>query len=1312
MTTANSTYSGPELHSLDTNSFEQLVNSLAIRVLGNGHTSFGPGRDGGRDGYFEGAANYPSEADRWSGIWYIQSKFHAPHLSTNPQKWLLAQIESELKAFEQDEDRVYPDIWIIATNIDPSGVPETGSFDKAKELVAKYKPGLEKRFHIWGGKKIIDLLISHPNVAEQYGHFLTPGNVLTALYKNLENERVAISDIIRYLVIREFEANQYTKLDQAGSQSDTRPGVHELFVDLPLRSDRHQYEGHVLADLLKTSSRNHRPSLNQSLQGWDRWEQHPTRARVWFILGGPGQGKSTTGQYFSQLQRASLILGWDGDPIKPHLRDTASSIKKAADQRQHWPNTARIPVTIELREYAKWHSDQDKSSPLGVLSYLATRVQKYLQRPVQTSAFKMALREQSWFFAFDGLDEVPSDVKTDISNEVVEFIDDLAYECDCDALFVCTTRPQGYAGQLDQLTSMRGQLSELGKEKALECAKPVISIGRSPEEIEKGFGILVSAIESSSVASLMKTPLQSHIMAVVVRDGRRPPERRWALFENFYQVIKSREANRDLPDVRLARLLREENKLLKAIHNKIGFTLHAAAERSQGAQTSISRQQFREIAESVVEAMKSEDKPGMVNILEQATETRLVLVNTPDDGESLRYDIRQLQEFFAAEYFYDTVTTEQFRERIAIAGGDAHWREVMHFLFSAMIELARVSEIHEIVILLQHLDSGGTDVAIRDLRRRLAIGASLAARLLQDGVLEQDKRIRTRFEISFESLLSTNEVSLLYPLYSIPHPESRSWLCGLCIKRLEEAVPAESVGAALILLGNMTLEDPQSQYILDLFRQKPIDFRREVLSGAQTTIRGDNLGDFHLKFVFEELLSEDWYDLPISILADFYGAGDTTIKKVCSALNISEVERDLLNILLFERHSPDEKEIVEQVGNVALVSYKMPKLAAIWESKLDRSIFLVPATGRGFLSFVVAIARFNFHMGEAELISLVEQMEAAPLKIWDNIPHGLRRFLPKCIVDFILAGKTGRISKLLSDIQTMEPSVRGVRFTNDVSRSEIDIQSFDRLCILYPSAASIVYFEQDNRSLTEGWGTEFADRMLEAFEADITLVRRIGMLQWGFLANHVSKHNSLRAVELLGKAYTSVDTKFHRWRRIRIEASPFAINLDRHIHLVYHLLLEVFHCYSFSGVGVHRRHSRKPLDHNECRDEIVRIIGGFVDLDVLSSIRLEDATNIDRGVINVILLLLRKVETNSLFGDLYDVLEKTRDCGFLSIVIGLLGLAGGTPCRDSQLFVSRILHLFRDSYEHRDEISVILSTWREGSIFPVFESNPTIWEYS
>jgi hypothetical protein len=66
----------------------------------------------------------------------------------------------------------------------------------------------------------------------------------------------------------------------------------------------------------------------------------------------------------------------------------------------------------------------------------------------------------------------------------------------------------------------------------------------------------------------------------------------------------------------------------------------------------------------------------------------------------------------------------------------------MHFLLSAMIEARRITEIGELVAELDAMNSGYGESSLRTISRRFARGALLTSRLLQDGVLEQDKRIR------------------------------------------------------------------------------------------------------------------------------------------------------------------------------------------------------------------------------------------------------------------------------------------------------------------------------------------------------------------------------------------------------------------------------------------------------------------------------------------------------------------------------------------------------------------------------------------
>lgn len=798
-----------DLTQLDSASFENMVNFLALKVLGSGNTGFAPGPDGGRDGYFKGEAPYPSIEEKWSGEWYIQSKFHKPSLSKNANSWLVSQVQKEIDLYiDTGTLRKIPDIWIIATNIDPSGVSETGSYDKIKKLIRK-NLGPKIKFDIWGGSKILALLAEHPTVSEYYGHFLTPGHILTSLQRTLVDSSAQVEAIISHFIISNFSEQIYTKLEQAGSNSDTRPKIHDLFIDLPFSSVE-SGEGLIFETLISSAANAHRISVwNDFGTMWQAWARTPKRSRVTVIKGGPGQGKSTIGQYFAQIQRAALILA-DGPPVTPSVRAICRDLRDRAIQNNYWPAVPRIPITIELKDFAKWYGSQAEGDPVGVLTYLSMRIKSKIGEDVLIGTFKRALKQASWFITFDGLDEVPNDVKDNVANEIIEFTDELIPEIDADVLILCTTRPQGYSGQFERLDTATVILSSLPPATALSCAAAVVSFGRSSEESESSIAILENALASEQVRELMTTPLQSHIMAVLVRDGGCPPEKRWQLFENFYQVMKKREMLKGFGDPNVAKLLRDSDTLLRAIHSRLGISLHAQAENSSGAETTLAREDFKNLAVKTTKMLIVENVSGIVDALMEATTERLVFVNTPDDNQSVRFDIRQLQEFFAGEFIYTDVNLDELQNRIQIIGSDSHWREVMHFMLSALVVANRSIELIVAIEAVSNLDINTECQDLRILKHRMAAGAILTLRLLNEGVLEQDRRVRDQFLNALKPIFASLNSNILDILTSVNHPNSQAWLLGVMADALDELSEPEQIAAAVVLSRNLPISHPRT----------------------------------------------------------------------------------------------------------------------------------------------------------------------------------------------------------------------------------------------------------------------------------------------------------------------------------------------------------------------------------------------------------------------------------------------------------------------------------------------------------------------
>jgi hypothetical protein len=891
-----------ELTRLDTATFEHLVNSLATKVLGAGLTGFAPGSDGGRDGYFEGEANYPSSAERWSGVWYIQSKFHAPSLSADSQKWLQKQVKDEIQEFEKpDSKREIPRNWIIATNIDPSATPSTGTFDKVRELVADFDPELAKRTHIWGGKKILDLLLIHKEIANHYGGLITSGDVLAKLINSLSDKSADIETILRHLIAEQLVEQQHTKLEQAGSSSDTRPGLQALFTDLPYKFEKVR-SPKVLLELSRSVAENHTPNASV-LYGaeWQQWRRHVSRSRVCFIRGGPGNGKSTVTQFLCQIQRAALLATNEKMSVAPRVSELALDIRKCAENADYWPLAPRIPLHMELRLFAQWYGEQQPGSARGVLTYLADRLTRAIEQDVHVGTLKRAFTDQRWVFVFDGLDEVPTDVKDELASEISKFVDGTLFECRTDALVICTSRPQGYSGQFDELHPAIVDLDKLTPSEALVCADPILKIDRSNEDVALYRTTLKEAITSQSIREIMTTPLQTHIMAVVVRDGGRPPERRWQLFSNFFQVIKKREANRNLVDPKISRLLREGDKLIKSLHNRLGFELHYRAERSSGAQTSLTRSELGEIISETVHSLLDDDTDETIATLLEATTERLVLVNTPESGETVRFDIRPLQEFFAAEYIYESAIEDGFLDRLRSVASDPHWREVMHFLLSALVEQDRRSELAQAVNVMAGLDEGGPDIG-RALSRRLCVGGIVVVRLLREGVLESDKRTREIFRKCLPSFLASTDARKL--LGFAPPPHSARWLASVSLDTIAESHSSESIGALCILPVVVGDDTEQAMLAKSHVEKCSIDCLTVVLGSFSARTFRLNAKEttqpaWFIAALLHRLVSDDWMSLGASNLEKIYevlGADSDVLEKAAKICGICPVVSENLTV--------------------------------------------------------------------------------------------------------------------------------------------------------------------------------------------------------------------------------------------------------------------------------------------------------------------------------------------------------------------------------------------------------------------------------
>jgi len=162
------------LENLLPSKFEELVNTICERVLGTGTVSFADGKDGGRDGRFEGTANeYPSKASPWSGRFIIQAKRTADYKASCSDNAFYGNksslINKEIERLNKLIKTEVVDNYIIFTNR-----KETANRESAISHI-KQQTGI-KNVEIAGKDTLHRYLKQHDDIAKLFklGHYALP----------------------------------------------------------------------------------------------------------------------------------------------------------------------------------------------------------------------------------------------------------------------------------------------------------------------------------------------------------------------------------------------------------------------------------------------------------------------------------------------------------------------------------------------------------------------------------------------------------------------------------------------------------------------------------------------------------------------------------------------------------------------------------------------------------------------------------------------------------------------------------------------------------------------------------------------------------------------------------------------------------------------------------------------------------------------------------------------------------------------------------------------------------------------------------
>lgn len=670
--------------------FEQLIHALSVQVFGPGVAIFGNGPDGGREATFSGEVNYPSENDsRWNGYGVIQAKYKERIEGRDQEfSWANRQLKSELEAWKTSSKRVpKPHYFVFCTNVELTSASGGGK-DKLKALIASYKVDLGLvDFDIWDKDKLNALIDCYSEIRRRFCAFFTTGDLLTSIAESLELGNDVSQALMTY-VRNELASENDAKVSQAGDRTGESPSIAEVFVDLPSSSNAKSRDrdgtNSSIPELLTASGYNLDPTslADESIGKY---------SSQYVFIGGPGSGKSTIGQFLSQIHRSAILERIPSFKNTNEIQKIIKTVREKCEQEKFdWPKTPRYPFRIDLNQYAKSLAAENLGEGVRTLS-------QYLRGIISQDQEISHIELLKWFesfpclLIFDGLDEVPTSAnRADVVRTIQSFLGEIRAR-NADVLVIASSRPDGYRDEFNEAGVCHKYLLPLTKQESLNCAEKYLQCKNSNntlkviEETKK----LKKALENSLVEKLMQSPLQITFMVTVLDSHGAPSESRWQLFDEYYRTIYTREKQKSVPP--FDKVLNERRQTIDVLHYNVGFLLQTQAEIKQSdAELSIAK--FTEIVEELLkkDGIEGKELKTELDLIKGAANERLVFLTAKRPG-LLSFEVRSLQEYMAAMAITKGDTSEILQRMKAIALSD-YWRNTLLFAIGRFFKDSRFFE--------------------------------------------------------------------------------------------------------------------------------------------------------------------------------------------------------------------------------------------------------------------------------------------------------------------------------------------------------------------------------------------------------------------------------------------------------------------------------------------------------------------------------------------------------------------------------------------------------------------------------------------
>ena len=688
--------------------------------------------DGGRDAFHRVALS------SGRGLVVFQVKYvNEPTKIEDPHRWLVNVMAEEAPKVAKLLDKGVNE-YILITNIRGTAHLDSGSIDRLQKVLDDNLPIPSLA---WWRNDINRRIDAGPlSLKWSYPEITRGSDILGMLLEsNLDENRRRRTDALRLFVTDQYESDEEVRFKQIELQND----LLHLFIDVPAivargpGDKRARYDASYGIFQLSESLSAVKSERPPPAMGEERYEpvgaaalllsDHAQKTFQYTVVeGAPGQGKSTLAQFLCQAYRMRLLN-------KPELQSLPEC---------HQPNSARIPIKVDLTEYALWLagtnpfvSDDDghneKAGPKHLEAFLAALVSEGAGgAKFSVDDLQEVCRNSLVLLVLDGLDEVAEVHRRErVIQEITKAVRRLR-ELAPDLLqVVITTRPSAFAGvsEFSTRTFHYIQLVSLSRPMIFDYAERWATAKKlSNKEASTLRRSLQSRLDQPHLRDLARNPMQLAILLSVIHSrGTSLPDKRTALYEIYVELFLARESEKSSE-------VREHQELLVDVHCYLAWILHARAE----AKGDLGRIEYDRLMETLRSYLQIEGREVKLADELFTGAQRVVFLVARVEG-TFEFEVQPLREYFAGKYLYETSAyspagrerSGTMPDRFDALARNPYWLNVTRF-FAGFLNKG------ELPALVDRLQALVDD----DEYRRISHPRFLAATLLADWVFSQHQR--------------------------------------------------------------------------------------------------------------------------------------------------------------------------------------------------------------------------------------------------------------------------------------------------------------------------------------------------------------------------------------------------------------------------------------------------------------------------------------------------------------------------------------------------------------------------------------------